>query len=306
MDIHISRREFLKRTAAAGAGTALGAGALARRAFPAGLRRYRPSIDLAAAAGGTPAANCLAAVGALGGFGRFVGEGDKVVVKPNPVGESPPEMGINTHPEMVGAVVQGCYAAGAREVIVLSHDGARSFAGNGTTAAVERAGGRVKALANLHEEFVEIPVPRGRVLERVEIARDIVDADVFINMPIAKHHGQTRVTFAMKNLMGVNWDRVFFHAHDIERCIAELAGAIPHTLVIMDANNVLLTNGPVGPGRVVRPGRVIAGVDPVAVDAYSLRFHDLRPENVRHIREAYELGVGEMNVDKLKIEEVAS
>ncbi|MBM3320087.1 MAG: DUF362 domain-containing protein [Candidatus Eisenbacteria bacterium] len=304
MDMNISRREFLKRSAVLGAGVAAGSAALSGRALPAGLARYRPPIDLAVAGGTSPARNCLAAVDALGGFGKFVQPGDKVVVKPNPIGSSPPEMAVNTHPEMVEAVVRECFAAGAGEVIVLSHDGMSSFTGNGTADAVERAGGTVKALQNRHEEFAEIPVPRGRVLRTVEIARDIIDADVFINMPIAKHHGQTRVTFAMKNLMGVNWDRIFFHRNDIERCIAELASAIPHSLVIMDANHVLLTNGPSGPGRVVRPQRVIAGIDPVAVDAYSTRFHEILPERIRHIREAYDLGVGEMHVENLRIEEV--
>ncbi|MFH1681050.1 MAG: DUF362 domain-containing protein [Candidatus Eisenbacteria bacterium] len=304
MDMNISRREFLKRSAAIGAGVAVGSAAISGRAFPAGLARYRPPIDLAVARGPSPVDNCRAAVNALGGFGKFVHARDKVVVKPNPVGANPPEMAVNTHPEMVEAVVRDCFAAGAREVVVLSHDGMSSFAENGTAAAVERAGGTVKALENRHEEFQEIPVPRGRVLQTVEIAKDIIDANVFINMPIAKHHGQTRVTFAMKNLMGVNWDRIYFHRTDIERCIAELASAVPHSLVIMDANNVLLSNGPGGPGRVIRPQTVIAGIDQVAVDAYSTRFHEIPPERIRHIREAYELGVGEMHMEKLAIKEL--
>jgi uncharacterized protein (DUF362 family) len=305
MDRNLSRRDFLKRSAALGAGAAFVSGTLPLRAL-AGEASGAPAVDLAIATGSSPAANTLAAVGALGGFEAFVRSGQKVVVKPNPIGGYPPEMAINTHPEMVETVVRECYRCGAREVVVLSHDGLRSFQENGTAAAAERAGGKVKALANQRGEFQEIPVPMGRVLQRVEIARDIIDSDVFINMPIAKHHGQTRVTFAMKNLMGVNWDRLFFHANNIERCIAELASAIPHSLVILDANHALLTNGPVGPGQVTKPRQVVAGRDPVAVDAYATRYLDMRPEQIRHIREAYELGVGEMNVDKLAIREIGA
>jgi len=300
----LTRRDFIKRSA-----TFAGGAALTSAAFPfrllAGDDPYRPPIDLAIARGESPADNCLAAVDALGGFSKFVPKGSKVVIKPNPVGTSPPEMAVNTHPDMVEAVVRECFRTGAREVVVLSHDEMRSFTGNGTAAAVERAGGTVKAITS-HDDYTEIPVPRGQILRRVEVARDLVDADVFINMPIAKHHGGASLTFTMKNLMGVNWNRVYFHQTDLHRCIAELATVIPHTLVIMDANNVLLTNGPIGPGQVTRPQRVIAGVDQVAVDAFATTFFDTKPERVPHIRIAYELGVGEMDVDRLKVKEFAA
>jgi len=303
MTADISRREFLVRTAIIGAGAAMASTGISGRTF-AGSRPdfYQPEVDLAIAKGGSPAKNCLAAVRALGGFEKFVRKGDRVAIKPNPVGTSPPERAINTHPEMLEAVVRECLRAGAREVIVLSHDELRSFAGNGTSAAVERAGGVVKALAE-REQFREIAVPRGRILRTVGIASDILDADLFINMPIAKHHAGTRVTFSMKNLMGINWDRNIFHQTDLHQCIAELTSAVKQDLIIMDANHVLLTNGPVGPGQVLNAQQVIAGVDPVAIDAYATRFFGLEPQTIPHIRMAYELGVGEVDLAKLKVRE---
>jgi uncharacterized protein (DUF362 family) len=306
MKNHLTRREFMRRTAAYGAGIALTQGSLAGRLFgAAGLDFYTPPIDLAVVTGDSPVKNCLAAVEALGGFGKFVRSGDKVVVKPNPVGSNRPERAINTHPEMIEAVVRECFAVGAKSVIVLSNDEIRSFNGNGTTAAVERAGGTVKPIQE-KSMFREIIVPRGRILKRVEIASDILDADVFINMPIAKHHAGSRITGAMKNLMGANWDRQYFHATDLHQCIAELTSAVKHSLVIMDANHVLLTNGPVGPGQVLTAKQVIAGVDPVAVDAFSTRFWNLEPGVIPHIKAAYEIGAGEMNLDRLQIKEIAA
>ena len=303
MSRDLTRREFLRSTAAVGVGAAaVSVGFSSCTTTDTGLDFYRPAIDLAVARGASPAKNCLAAVEALGGFGKFVHEGDKVVVKPNPIGSHRPEMAVNTHPDMVEAVIRECFAVGAAEVIALSHDSPRSFADNGTAEAVERAGGVLKVLQE-REEFREIPVPRGRIIRRVEIARDLLDADVFINMPIAKHHGASRVTFAMKNLMGVNWDRITFHRTDLHLCIAELATAVRHNLIILDANNVLLTNGPGGPGRVVQPKEVIAGVDPVAIDAIATKYFDSPPATVPHIRQAFELGVGEMNLDRLRIKE---
>jgi len=299
----VTRREFLKRSAALGAGTALASTGLASAAL--GLPRldfHRPPIDLAIAKGPSPVDNCLAAVEALGGFNKFVNKDDRVAIKPNPVGTSPPEMAINTHPDMIEAVIRECLKAGASEVVAVSNDDRRSIEGNGTWAAVERAGGTFKIL-NDRSMFREVVIPRGRVLRRDMFAIDVLDADVFINMPIAKHHAGTRVTFTMKNLMGINYDRIYYHRTDLQRCIAEATSAIKHSLVILDANHALLTNGPGGPGRVIQPQRVIAGVDPVAVDAAAMQFFRGKPEDIGHIRIAHELGVGEMDLDRLKVKE---
>jgi uncharacterized protein (DUF362 family) len=302
MKLDLTRRRFLHDSAVFGATLASGsiAGALwGARAGGASA----PDADLAIAKGDSPAKNVMAAVGAIGGFSRFVHEGAKVVIKPNPIGTSSPDRALNTHPEMIEAVVRECFRAGAREVIAISHDEMRSMQANGTRDAVERPGGTLRALDTM-EQFREVLVPRGRVLRRVHLAADLVDADVFINMPIAKHHAGSRVTVTMKNLMGVNWDRNYFHATDLQQCIADLASAVPHTLVIMDANHVLLTNGPVGPGEVLRARQVVASVDPVAVDAYATRFFGLGPDDVPHIRGAYDLGVGEIDLARLRVKEV--
>ena len=302
MTSQVSRREFLRRSAAVGAGAALAATGLPLVSVGRELDVHRPPIDLAIVNGGSPARNCLAAVDALGGMSRFVKPGDRVVVKPNPVGSNPPEMAINTHPAMVETVVRECLRVGAREVVALSNDDLHGFTANGIGPAVESAGGVLKALRR-REEFRRILVPRGRILRWVEIAEDVLDADVFINMPIVKHHQGARVTLAMKNLMGVNWDRAFFHQTDLQQTIAELATAVHHHLVILDANHVLLTNGPVGPGEVKVVNQVIAGVDPVAVDAYATRYFDLEPSTIGHIRLAHDLGVGEIDLSRLKLAE---
>lgn len=306
----ISRRRFLECSALLGAGAVMTAGPVGcamrggATSGTAGAGRNAAGLpDLAVAAGGGPAANCLAAVAALGGIARFVRPGQRVVIKPNPVGTSRPEQAVHTHPEMVGAVTRACLEAGAREVVVVSFDSLRNMEVNGTAAAVAAAGGTLKSLT-VREEFREVLAPRGRILGRELVSTDVLDSDVFINMPIAKHHAGAEVTFALKNLMGVNWDRIRFHRTDLQQCIAELAATVRHDLVILDANHVLMNNGPVGPGDVTTPGQVVAGVDPVAVDAFACRYLDRKPETVGHIRIAHELGVGQIDLARLKIQEV--
>lgn len=304
----MNRREFLFRAAVAGV-TVAGATALGESiGIPrvmAGPRldRYRPPVDLAVAQGGSPGANALAAVAALGGFAKFVRSGDRVVIKPNPVGTSAPEKGIHTHPEIVEMVIRECLRAGAREVVAVSADDADSARRNGTVAAVERGGGILKLISK-PEEFHQVFIPRGRAVTRLDLAADLGSADVFINMPIAKHHAATRVTLAMKNLMGLVRDARSFHSIGLHQCIADLATAVPHGLVIMDANHVLLTNGPVGPGKVLAAGQVVAGIDPVAVDSYSLKYFGLDLAAVPHIGAAAEQGAGVADLSRLVIREV--
>jgi uncharacterized protein (DUF362 family) len=284
-----------------GAQAALGAPVLAQ----ATGQLLRSPIDLAIAKGRSPAENCRAAVEALGGFSAFVRPGNKVVIKPNPVGRGRPELAVNTHPDLLEVAVSECVKAGAREVLVVSHDEASLFAANGIAAAVERAGGRVKALMTA-DLYREIPIPRGTLLRTDMVSTDVLDADVFINMPIAKHHAGTGVTVSMKNLMGIVWDRLRFHRLDLHRCIAELNSAVRQDLIILDANYVLLTNGPAGPGEVRNARTVVAGVDPVAIDSYAAQtfWGDIAP--FRHIRTAYDLGVGEIDLSRLSIREVTA
>ena len=297
----IPRRDFLRWSALIGAQAALASTALKAAARAGGLVGQVP--DLAVAHGDSPARNGLAAVEALGGFGRFVRAGDVVAIKPNPVGRNRPEDAINTHPDLLEAVIRECKRVGAKEVIVFSNDEQRSFVANGLAAAIERAGGTLQALGQV-DQFREVVVPRGRILRTERLAATLLDADVFINMPIAKHHAGSEVTGAMKNLMGVNWDRLHFHQTDLHQCIAELSSAVRPDLIIMDANYVLLTNGPAGPGEVRNAKQVIASVDPVAVDAFITRAFFGEPARIGHIQAAYDLGVGEMDLAKLRIQEL--
>lgn len=301
----ISRREFLIRGAALG----LAYGGLGLISIPNILKAATeptPSgtLDLAVAKGGSPADNTIKAIQAIGGIERFVKKGSKVVLKPNCLAANPPEIASTTNPSVIEVVVKMCLQAGAREVVVVSHDPERSFQVSGIMEACSAAGARVVA-ANSRDLYQNIPVFRGRLLQNVEIIKEILDADVFVNIPIAKHHSQTDVTLSMKNLMGVNWNRAYFHQNGLDQAIADLSTVVRPDLIIMDANRILLTNGPGGPGQTRDDKTVIAGTDPVAIDAYTATLFNRVPRDIQHIRYAYESGLGEINFDKLNIKEIA-
>lgn len=300
----LSRRDFLIQ----GAGLSLSCTGLGLFSTPNLLHAMvvpTPSgkLDIAIAKGDDPASNTIKAIQALGGIERFVKKNNKVVVKPNCVTPNRPEIASTTNPVVVKTVVKMCLQAGAKEVVVLSHDSLRNFERNGIMEAASEAGARVLAAVN-RNQYQTIPVLRGRLLQNVDIISEILDADVFINIPIAKNHSGTGLTLGIKNLMGINWDRQYFHQNGLHQAIADLSTVVKPDLIIMDANRILLTNGPSGPGQTRDEKAVIAGTDQVAVDAYCTTLFNQTPRQIQHIQYAYELGVGEINLNKLNIKEI--
>jgi uncharacterized protein (DUF362 family) len=301
---NMSRRDFLVRSGGAGLACAgmslLSTPGLVRAAMESVLTG---TLDLAVVRGGDPAGNTLKAIQALGGIEKFVKKGDRVAIKPNPVTGNPPEAASTTNPDMVETVARLCTQAGASDVVVLSHDSERNFERNGIRDAAVRGGARVLA-ANSQDLYRSVPAIRGRLLDNLEIIGDVLDADVFINIPIAKHHAAAELTLGLKNLMGINWNRGRFHQYGLHQAIADLSTVVKPDLTIMDANRILLTNGPSGPGETRDDLTVIAGIDPVAVDSYTTTLFGREASEIGHIRYAYDQGVGEIDLKKLNVQEI--
>jgi uncharacterized protein (DUF362 family) len=251
------------------------------------------------------AATVRAAVNALGGMGHFVKNGDVVLLKPNMSFANPPEWGSTTHPEVIREVVRLCVEAGAKRVIAVDFPMRRA------SVCLERSGMTALAASMPELTFVElgeetqfesIQTPEAVEFKEVAVAKLARKADVLINLPTAKAHGGTTVSFGMKNLMGLIFDRRVFHGeYDLGSAVADLASVIRPPLTIVDAVHCLLDNGPQGPGTVKTLNTILAGSDPVAVDAATLGLtqwngRTLSPADVRHIALAADRGVGSLRV----------
>jgi len=263
---------------------------------------------------GDPAEALRRALDALGGIRRFVQPDQVVLVKPNAAFVAPPEWGATTHPAVLAALLELCCEAGARRILVVDHTLApaeRCFARTGIADAV--AAFPKAKLASLDDEraYEPIDVPQGRSLRRTAVAGVVRRADVFINLPTAKSHSATGVSFGLKNLMGLVWDRqTFHHDMDVHTGVADLATVLRPHLTVLDAMVLLRTGGPAGPGESETFGGVVAGVDPVAVDAYAVGLtpwnrQTLVPEQVGFIKQAAQLGVGTLDLAALRILELA-
>jgi uncharacterized protein (DUF362 family) len=300
--MQMKRRELLRRLGLGVVAVGLGQVALGQKAG----RQQQPVVVVAEK--DKPAELVRKAIKALGGMSRFVKKGNRVLIKPNIAFARPPEGAANTNPEVVAELVQLCFEAGAKEVIVLDYtlDPARiTYEMSGIAKAAEAKGARVVYVSL--RDFVPIEVPKGKILSAydVRVLKQVLDADVFINVPIAKTHGSARLTLGMKNLMGIIQDRGAWHrSGDLHQCIADFVTAVKPHLTVIDAIRILASGGPKGPGRVEQKDTIIASTDIVAADAYATTLFGLTPNDVPHIIKAAELGVGVADLKRVKIVKV--
>ena len=294
----MNRRQFMK-TGLLTLG-AVSTGAVAKPLSVFSLTRP----DLTVARGADPYRATIKAIDMLGGIERFVKRGDRILLYPNIISPSPPEFAVNTHPEVVKAVAELCVKAGGHVEVYHHHDPTFAKA-LGIENRVRAVGARMVHMPPPEEEsdrYRDVAVPMGRVLNRIRVADLVLNADVFINIPVAKHHAGSELTIAMKNLMGVVADPRSYHYLGLHDCIADAATAIRPDLVVMDATRILLTNGPGGPGETKAVNEVIASTDQVAVDAYGAFLHQKDVRDVPFITQAFKQRVGEMRLNLLAIE----
>jgi uncharacterized protein (DUF362 family) len=247
------------------------------------------------------------AIGALGGMDKFVSAGDEVVLKPNVGWDRTPIQAANTNPLVVKALVEMCFEAGAKKVVVTDNtcnDPSRCFTRSGIWKMAETAGAEIVLPAE--HRFRDFQLG-GVILGEMPVLSPAVNADKFINVPIAKHHGLSRFTGAMKNLYGILGGRRNRLHQQIDDSIADLADFIRPTLTVMDATRVLLRNGPQGGNikdtRAV--GEVIASTDQVAVDAYSCGLIDLSPADLPYLKQAEARGLGVADLKRIHIKRVS-
>jgi len=305
----IGRREFFKRTAKIGVSAVIGGSVLSQFSCSKAVE-----CNIAVVSGGDYRNNTIKAVELLGGIEKFVHKGDKVAILPNTQSRHP---GTYTNPDVVRAVIRMCRKAGAAEVNCLSWLTPKHWSDSGLDKAVIDEGANLKLIDRDDESlYTTVPVPRGKALKEAQIMSEFFNNDFFINMPITKDHAGNKFTGTMKNLMGLNYrvNNRTFHKEGwrteqsaiehLDQCIADLNTVIKPTLCVVDATEFITTNGPFGPGKLIKPQKVVAGVDRVAVDAYCSTLWGLEPGDIIMINKAYEHGLGEIDLQNVAIQEV--
>jgi len=308
----MERRNFIKTAAIGGVAGAFG---MQAKAFAENNNapEVQSAYDLVAVMGGEPEVMYARAIESLGGIRQFVKSGSRVIVKPNIGWDRAPEFAANTNPELVVAVIKDCLAAGAREVGVFDNtcdEWRPCYKNSGIEDAVVAAGGKI---LYGHEEryYRTVNIPAAKRLKTCKIHEAILDYDVWINIPVLKNHGGTRMTIAMKNYMGIVWDRRYMHSNDLQQCIADITLiAKKPVLTIVDAYRIITQNGPKGRSLadVQTPKALFMGTDLVAIDTAAVRFFSqyqtTRLEDVGHIIIGNEMKIGTTDIDNLRINRI--
>ena len=297
----LTRREFMSTQAK---------GVLLFAALSSGL--YVPRRVLAAAspdivvAKGSPGAATRAAVGLLGGMEAFVKPGNKVVIKPNMSFARGPDSATNTDPEVVREIVAMCREAGAGKISVVDHP----LRPNEMCVEGVREACRifpdttVRALED-KDLYRKTELPQAEKFRKTDVMRDVLEADVLISAPVAKSHSSSGVSLSMKGMMGLILNRTIMHwRYDLSSSIVDLCTFLKPDLIVIDGTRVLSTNGPGGPGNVLRYDTIIASRDMVAADATAVAMFEwygqkMQPRQVKHISIAHERGLGRMDIDNL-------
>lgn len=319
MSAELQRRDFIKKGFAIGAAFSLvDLGGLFAQEEPlqndaAGNKKNSGGKpDLVAVRGKDRVKMLDAALAALGGIAAFVKPGQTVVLKPNAAWDKPPEMSANIHPDIMGRMVELCMQAGAKEVNVFDNPCStwqNAYKNSGIEDAVKKAGGK---MLNGKDEsmYIERSMPKADKLKNAKVHRLIVESDVYINMPVLKHHGGAVMTGCLKNVMGLVWDRRFFHNNNLQQCICDGILIRKPDLNIMDAYAPMARNGPQGKSKddlLHNVNALLVSPDAVACDAAGAIILGHQEDSIEHVRLAAAAGYGvckmaDLNIKRIKLD----
>ncbi|MGB2631290.1 MAG: DUF362 domain-containing protein [Candidatus Omnitrophota bacterium] len=265
--------------------------------------RIKGAYDLVIAEGDDPYKNTVKAVEAMGGMERFVKKGSIVTLKPNISWDRTPEQAGNTNPQVVAALIDFCYKAGAKRVNIFDNtcqEARRCY----ITSQIPETAKEHGAYVYHPDEWnvVKMHLPYKSPMEGWPVFKDAVKCDTFISAPVLKHHGLTGLTISMKNLMGIcSGKRGLIHV-DIDRKLVDLTDFISPDLVIVDATRVLVRNGPSGGNLedVVTMNKIVAATDSTLADAFASTLVGKDPLFLGNVRTAVERGYGSADIEQAK------
>jgi uncharacterized protein (DUF362 family) len=298
----LSRRDFFK-----GLGLAAGAALVANEAW--GEEAVWPFAPYK----GTTVVVCegvkyetllTSAFAKFGGLKKFIPGGASVLVKPNIAWDRTPEQAANTNPFVVAALVKLCLDAGAGDVQVYDHtcvNCRRSYDTSGIADAARDAGAEVSYVDTGLSEKIDIP--NGVVAKSAKIYAKALEADVIVNVPIAKDHSLAGLTLGMKNLMGLLVENRSRWHQKLDKKLVDLAQVLTPQLTVIDATRIMTASGPTGGDLtyVKRLDKLIVTTDVTAADAYATTLFGWEPTDLGVVKEAKRRGFGTADVEAMKI-----
>ena len=232
--------------------------------------------------------------------------GKIVFIKPNMIGLFPPHQHATTHPLVISAIAKFFREAGAK-VIVGDNCG---MGGYGLNQKVAQVTGIIDAVNDAYKNIAmntSLVSLGSKFTDSIAVSRDILEADLLINVPKMKTHSLTVVTGAVKNMFGIvagagksRCHRLAPGVRDFGELLADIYSIRPPDLTIMDGIVSMEGNGPTS-GTPKHVGKILASTNAIALDAVMCRIMGLPPEEVHHIRHASQDGLGPIDTDSIEI-----
>ncbi|MEN6386311.1 MAG: DUF362 domain-containing protein [Phycisphaerales bacterium] len=317
----ISRREFFARTAKAGLSVAAVAGA-AKLLYETDVTKMFSTSDsikglkdfsvspisgqtMAVVTSANRTASVSKAIELLGGIDRFVKPGEKVLIKPNIGFSRPPRICATSHPDIISEITRLCYEhAKAKKVYITDNpinDPISCFEISQIAAAAEKSGAEI--ILPKKNLFKPVTLEGGKLIHNWPFLYEpIAGVDKVIGVAIVKDHARSGASMTMKNWYGLlGGGRNMFHTN-INTIITELATLIKPTLVILDATEIMVSNGPTGGSTsdLKRTNMMIASCDQLAADSFGASLLDFKPEQLPYLVKAQELKIGTTDYQSLK------
>ena len=303
---NLKRRDFLRTSIITGGAILIGPRIVSALSKPS----VTPvEADIVTISGDDPMMNMAKLLEPLGGISRYVKSGQSVGILINSPWKNP---GYYTNPDVALAVAKLCLEAGAVSIVCFKPvpsgywEKSKEYVSSETMVKGFTYGG----------ERIEVDIPRGISLKKAEIFKTFNEVDVYISIPVAKHHMGTIFSGNLKGLMGVSTSNTNRHMHSpdgqytydneeyLAQCVADLNLIRKPDLCVVDAIECATNNGPAGPGETCRPNKIVAGTDPLALDVYAARLIGFNPDDILTFPKAYAHGLGEIDPGKLKILEL--
>lgn len=278
------------------------------------------------------------AVELTGGMEQIVTPEDKqVLIKPNWVTDAPSGSGAITDARVVRAVIKLVYEANPNVQIVVA-DGSGEWIDRSTAQrySVSNAPVRDAYRNNGYQQMVEellndpslpglklrlddlnvplsdtvlVELPGGGWYQDAYWTHKLVtESDKVISVPVMKIHG-TRITVSLKNNIGAapgsryGWAKLALDHNPavIDKVIVDMAQVVGVDYVVVDAVTALERAYTTENGSPLHRNMIIAGRDPVAVDAVAARLMGFNPDDISHVTLAAMTGLGIADLDRIDI-----
>ena len=244
------------------------------------------------------------AIDLVGGISNFIKPQSKVLVKPNLLMAKEPEFGVDTHPEVVRAVIK-----------ILKEISCVIYLGDGPSALGDQ-------LENVGEVYEKTGMQKLSYEEGVELVKFdkrrwhgefplttwLDTCDYIVSIPKFKTHDLTILTGAIKNLYGLvsgtykmELHKRYFAVEGFAKILVDIYEETRPAFTIIDGIVSMEGDGPATSGKLRNTGLLFAGFDCVALDSVLALIMGLEPLDILTTKEAARRGLGVADINSIEI-----